>query len=455
MSEQAASKAPRSTTKFRRELSAMERMSLHMPNPNVVVAAHLSEHLAASAIQRSLPALCRRHPLLAVRTEVTDSGKASFTTDHVDSPQVNEYTLALDEPWHSHVAIEHKERIDWQTGPMARFRLLQHEGKTIILVTAHHAICDGLSLVYLLRDLLDVIWTGEFDAHTASPVSIRDAAPSLRSSFIEKAMLAAMSRKWRAQGVCFRPDDSTRLHEVFWKSHQSALWTGDLGVDETKKLIQLCHVESISIGNIVNAAFLKAQQQHQPDRDINNTTLVAASIRHLLAPKPRQALGFYATGVRVGYSYNLRQPLRANARAFGQRLTPLLTPKTLFAMLRLAPLDPGLIDALAYARGGLCSNPLALRFLKRTGKDRVMAGLLMSNLGAVPITSERRPPIVDSVFGPMVLSDSTEKYVGTLTVRERLHFSVSYDASITSREQVEAVGETALQELRSLSKVKS
>ncbi len=455
MSTQHSTRASESTSGFRRKLSAMERMSLHMPNPNVVVVAQLSEQLSAGAIQRGLPALCQRHPLLAVRTEVKENGDAWFTTDHVGLPPVHDGDLPAEASWRSFVAAEHRERIDWLTGPMVRFRLLQHAGRSICMVVAHHSICDGLSLVYVLRDLLEWVWTGDFGEHDSRSVALRDAAPPLRSSFLEKAMLGAMSRKWKAQNVHFRPGDSIRLHEAFWTSHQSAVWTASLGADETKKLVQLCHAESISIGNIINAAFLKSQAQLQPNRDINKTTLVAASIRHLLAPKAGQALGFYATGVRVGYSYNVRQSLRTNARAFSQRLTPLLTPKTLFAMMRLAPLDPGLIDALAYARGGLCDQPLAVRFLKRTGKDRVMAGLLMSNLGAVPINSELRPPVVDALYGPMVLSDSTEKYVGAVTVGNRLHLSVSYDSSVVDRVRLEAIGESAVDELRSLATARS
>jgi len=427
-------------------MSAMERMSLHMPNANVVLAARFRRRLQTQDVERALPALCQRHPMAAVRVEQHESNQAAFTTWGVALPPVEE-SGELD--MLAAISEEHRTPFSWPEGPLMRFRLIPDgKDRTICLITAHHATCDGLSLFYVLRDLADWIETGGFSSSRPSPIAIRTAAPPLRTSWGERTMMKLLSRKWRRKGITFSAKDTARLHEAFWSGHRSHALAGRLTREETLGFVEACRTQSVTVGNALTSACISAQAKTQPGSPIAGTTLVSVSLRDRLNPPVGDALGFYATGVRVPYRHVTGHSPWTSARSFGQELDRLLTTENLLALRRLELLDPGLIDALAFARGGLCTDPLAQKLLTRSGKDRVIAGLLMANLGRLTSSAQDVPAHLDAIYGPFVCSDTTEKYMAAATVAGRLHVSLSYDEAVLDVQTADAFFELVMKMLR-------
>ena len=439
-----------STKNVRRKLSAMERASLFMPNANVVMAACFDESVATESVREAIPALAIRHPLLSVKVEQDPAHDAWFVSRNVDLPPVEAGQGVDKEDWLRVVEAEHRRRLPLADGPLVRFRLIQDQDSTVCLITAHHAICDGISLVYVLRDLADWLRTGSFSEPSGRPVTVLEGAPRSSSPFMERTVMGMVNRKWRRKQIAYKETDAIRLHTRFWGEHRSSARAWTLSTEQTRRLISRCRDESVTVGNALNAAFLRAQSTYQAGRALNEQTLVAASFRHLLRPKAGAALGFYASGVRVPFTVENRASLWETARAFGETLKPMLNEDHLFGMLRLGLFPPTLIDALAFARGKMCDDRMVQSFLKKMGKDRIIAGLLMSNLGVAPITAEPRSPRIIGLYGPFVCSDTTEKYIGTSTVDGRLHLSLSFDETVVAPEVVEAVGNEAVRELSTL-----
>jgi len=438
-------KEPKS--EFSRPLSAMERMSLHMPNANVVVAGRIRGALKTDELEQALPLLRARHPMLAVRVVASAAGAAHFSSQGVELPGI---TASDNISLVDAVADEHRRPFSWQHGPMLRFRIIRDADDTVLLVTAHHATCDGLSLFYVLRDLVSRIRFETYDSPIPVVPSISTASPALKSSWIERQMMGSLGKKWRRKGIRFTEKDTQQLHETFWSDHHSRTLAGRLTVEETAGLVAACKQRGITVGNAVTTACLQAQQETLPASCIADTTLVSVSLRNRLQPPAGEGLGFYATGLRVAHKYDTQQTVWQNASAFSSELAKLLTDKSIFALRRLELLDPGLIDALAFARGGLCSDPLARRLLVRSGKDRIQAGLLMANLGRLTPPESRTSEVLDAVYGPFVCSDTTEKYMAAATVNDRLHLSLSCDESLLSNDRASSFFECALQKARQL-----
>ena len=51
---------------------------------------------------------------------------------------------------------ELKHRFDFEKGPLIRFTLL-NQTETTLIINCHHAICDGLSLMYLFKDIMKIL----------------------------------------------------------------------------------------------------------------------------------------------------------------------------------------------------------------------------------------------------------------------------------------------------------
>ena len=435
-------------TSFEQPLSAMERLTLHMPNANVVLAARVRRVIGQEEIERALPVLRDRHPLLAVRVELGDRSRAFFSASGVDLPEVAELGgFEMREA----ISQQLQQAFPWERGPMMRLRLIPEEADTVLLVCAHHAICDGLSLYYVLRDLVDWVEMGRFMSPDPVAAAIQDAAPIPGSSWVERAGLRLMSKRWRGKGIAFGPSDTEELHESFWSEHSICMHVEQLARDETEAFIAACRDQAITVGNALTAACLKAQAVTQSDSPVARTTQVTVSFRKRLHPPATEALGFYATRVRVPFGFDEGRTVWQNASSFGAALSSVLPDDKVFSIRRLERLDPGLIDALAFAGGGLCDDRLAKRIAQRMGIDRVISGLMMANLGCLAQPEADSAHALGAVYGPFVATPRTEKYIAVATIGGRLHLSMSHDEATLPTAEAQSFFHDAIQEIRRMS----
>ncbi len=120
---------------------------------NFVVTARLEGALAPEALENALAALQVRHPLLRVRVERDAKGHPWFRTSTGHIP-LRVFAAPPEERW-ARVEEALNASIDTDLGPLLNVVWLQHgpEDGTLAFVF-HHAISDGRSATFLLRDLL-------------------------------------------------------------------------------------------------------------------------------------------------------------------------------------------------------------------------------------------------------------------------------------------------------------
>ena len=103
----------------------------------------------------ALTALQFSHPLLSARIEPDADGRACFVHDHhafiplrvVDLEHAN---------WRDELAREMTQRFERRSAPLIRAVLLHSDLRSQLILMAYHAVADGLSLVYALRDIHSV-----------------------------------------------------------------------------------------------------------------------------------------------------------------------------------------------------------------------------------------------------------------------------------------------------------
>ena len=123
---------------------------------NVAMIARVQGQLTPTVIRRALNVLQRQHGFLQVRVKNTPHGLI-FLSDGV--PEIPlEMANAEQDGWEPLVEAEINRPISWRVGPLARCVCIKHsDGQQHLVLTFHHVIGDGMSGVYLVRDLLTAV----------------------------------------------------------------------------------------------------------------------------------------------------------------------------------------------------------------------------------------------------------------------------------------------------------
>lgn len=116
---------------------------------NFTTIARVRGPLHADFLRAALGPLQRRHPLLAATIDTSDPASPVFRTG---APPLGFRVASGD--WRDEVDRELAERFDVDTGPLGRVVWMPDEGGGHLFLTLHHAIGDGKSGVYALRDLV-------------------------------------------------------------------------------------------------------------------------------------------------------------------------------------------------------------------------------------------------------------------------------------------------------------
>ncbi|MFC6987448.1 amino acid adenylation domain-containing protein [Streptomyces cirratus] len=155
-----AGAAPQPLSFAQQRLWFLDRLAPGSPLYNVPLVLTLTGDLDPAALHRALRDLVGRHASLRTRLEATAGGDPLQVVDpDGDVTWATEDLRHLPGPEREAAATERAREeasrpFDLTAGPLARFRLLRvDERRCVLLLTMHHAVCDGASVGVLLRDL--------------------------------------------------------------------------------------------------------------------------------------------------------------------------------------------------------------------------------------------------------------------------------------------------------------
>src|SRR5258706_3873772 len=127
----------------------------------VVMATEVAGRADERAWRNAFDALQRRHPMLGVRIAKTEANWPVF--DHCNQLPIP-ITFANESAWtkagpnaewlDDKLAHELSEPFDDAQGPLMRATVAIDASRHLVILSAHHSICDGISLSICYRDLL-------------------------------------------------------------------------------------------------------------------------------------------------------------------------------------------------------------------------------------------------------------------------------------------------------------
>ena len=346
------------TIRYERKVTPVERFFTHSPFSIVTMVARINGEVTRGMLKDAVEKVQQRHALLRVRIQVDDDHEHWFTSQGIQEIPIEIIPRKSQGDWIEIHADACKVPFEFETRPAIRFILVQSPDVSELIILCHHIICDGMSLAYLARDLMEHLGNParQVDVLPALPPIDLDNLPSdVSQSGIAKFLIKRMNRQWAEEKVSFDQGDYEILTKAYWDNFTHELFSIELSEAETSALVVRCRKENVTVNSALAAAFSAAQSFVQGQQPYHAKVMVAASLRDRI-PKPvGEGMGMYAGGVEQKFRYNQEGSFWENARDFNKKIQPNFTNKNLFSdLLNWLYLDPTILEAMNFKKlGGL------------------------------------------------------------------------------------------------------
>ena len=365
---------------------------------NVAITGRIRGRTTPGLLREALSATRAHHPLLAVRVAVSGPWGAWFTTDGVPAPELRFVRAGEPRSWTAIVEEELRRPFDTTAGPLARFVVVESDGSFDLVGIYHHLVADGLSVSFVLRDLLHALADPTGAATPAPPVvavPVDDLLPGRRADPLD---LLRVARTLHGAGRPPRPSGQLAY----------AAWSMDAA--ETSSVLMRCRTEGATLQGLLCAAFARAHADlgHRSPAGI----AVAADLRRILAVPAGETLGLCATSFPIAVDGPGSHDLWTVARSATTDIRDRLRPEQLLPLVRVNRLLRFLPRRTLGA------------LLRRSELKRTLFDVSLSN-GRVPIPVDYGPFRVESLYWAAHTSVSGAPLITVIGFDGRLFLSTT------------------------------
>lgn len=416
-----------------------ERPFLHMPSPMIAAKVTVDNEFDARRMERAIEKLTQAHPLLQCKVANMDDGSTCFVKEE------NHYTWGYEKnsDWISVLGKILDVPMDLSQNAPLRVSVVDHESCFDLILVCHHAICDGMALTALMKDLLALYCSEETVArkdsirisdHNDFPVSNRFTA-----EFREK--LEGLNEEWKKAHGDF--DLDPEKYASMCHAH-----TGSVGFDivmvrldekETKALKDACKGSGVTVNSAVSTAILYALAADGQ----NQKATIAVDVRDRIG-NVSGGMSDYSSCIAPIIRYDKEIGFWENVKLHHEIFLSELkdTNKLLYTLQLFSILDGRMFDATYAARYGYFTDFAFLKQFRDVlnfGSDE--NGFDLSNLGSVNIPATYADCSVhDFTFVPnlTMICDFT---FGVATMDGVMNLSICYKDKHVNREEAERVAD--------------
>lgn len=319
----------------KRKLNEIEHLNWLIGQPyNNSMAITIKGHLEKELLRESLDKVQKKHPILQARLGVNNEGQPYFIWG-VNGLIPVEIIPRTDDDLCKKIVNE-EFSIPFETGidcvsPLIRMKLLISESVSDLIITISHIIGDGMSLIYLFRDLiffmvsskkrikpLDVI----MNAEDILPSSYRKKIPKTARKF--KTLVWFIKKLITVRNFFrkFRKEDSKKSDKK-----QRCYITRDwfLTEEQSQSLIKKCKEEGVTVHSALCTIFLlDFPAIYNP-----------VNLRKKLAYPVGESVGMYAGRLEVKVKYKKNSSFWSIARLYHKKLVEGLNSDKLFKVYKL------------------------------------------------------------------------------------------------------------------------
>lgn len=396
------------------------------------VTAKVIGELQVDSLQQALAWTQQRHPLLGVRIILDSLGHPWLTEDSAAIP-LRVVQRQSEQQWQQEVEQELAHPFNWNQAPLIRIVLVHGADRSELIVTCHHAIADGLSGVYLLRDLLQAV---------GIPGSQQQILPERPAyEYLTPIAHKIQPPTGQSQLEWVNPSQTTPILPA--KTRPFRLLTWSLSPEETATLIRRCQQAQTSVHAAICAAFLLAiaQSTHSQDdtkvqrleqQPITLKSLTPINIRQFLIPPIQEDFGYYFTSSILAHPITPDVSLWDLAHAIKAQLNEKISPDQIFAHLP---------EAQAF----IATSP-SIDGIKKMFQELYRYDVLISNFGRLQIPTQYGHLQLAAMYGPSGATHVLNgRFIGVATLGNQMFFSLVYPDSNIPLAEIEYLQQEAMQ----------
>ncbi len=417
---------------FRKEITGLPKMHIRMPNANVVMYGVFETTVSKDDLEKTVLFLSDKHKLLNCYIETDKENKVWYVIDKKLLPEVN----TLKSKNINEILInELKHHFDFEKGPLIRFTLL-HKAETTLIINCHHAICDGMSLVYLFKDIISYLSEKNIKIEQKMPVFLEPKnIPQKLGNPISRFFISSINKKWSKKTISFSNEKYQEVHNNFWKETKPQIVSFKFSKEETANIVSQCKQNNVSVNTGLVTAFLYAEKQLFGQKDYSSKVIVTDNLRTHLKNQPGESMGFFISTLKPDLEYSEKKTIWENAQIFHNKIKRLLE-KDPFKNQLVGLFTPKFLDVMMLNLFGQREDKRVKKLLKKAGMNKLNFTFTIANLGLIEIADNLKKLKIKTLFGPMAVSNSMEKYISVLTINNELHFAICFNEKIINQESI-------------------
>ena len=389
-----------------RALGAREHMFWLMDQKHPV---HLTVTVEVKGITKvqswrdALDAVQKRHPILSTSIKRNEEGQpALYQIDAAPIP-LRVVDGSAQERWELELDREMALPFTPEQAPLIRSVPIHKPQSAVLIMVAHHSIADGMALVFLIRDLLQVLSGGQIEALSFSSTAEELLSKLPKGEKIAQAE-ASQAGAPQAEPALYREGNGLTPRVTARKLDENL----------TAALKERARREGTTVQGALCAALVLAGRKTSGTWR-NQSIRVISPINVRTPLGAGEACGLYLVGGMVPF-----QP--GDSRAFWELAR--------FAKKELSPYQT--IQSLSTSSHGLeaiMTKDMDVETAAQISAGAFARDLMVSNLGQMPYESEFGKLKLEAVWGPTALQGlDGEQNVGIATTNgaiRLLHASYS------------------------------
>ncbi|WP_114941259.1 condensation domain-containing protein [Mucilaginibacter endophyticus] len=356
------------------------------------MAAEITATFTTNQWLRALHAVQQQHPLLSVGIQINSSNAPEFKFEYGRIIPLKIVKTATPDAWVSELEQDTVQRFDSTCAPLMRAAVYESDNQSVIALTAHHAISDGRSLSFVLRDLLNAI-----DGKIAPAY---DMPPSM-DSYTEKSRNAANEiavDKEIINGFKEQPPKA-------WPKPQIQLLA--LSEELSSQVIKRSKEEHTSVHGTLSAALVWANKSWKS----NPISIYSpVSVRETVGAE--ETTSVFITGRTVPFDINVSKSFWDTAR------------DAKYALAGANSLD--FLSVFNQALLEFISTIHNWSDIANFVNTKLAHDFLLSNLGSLPFSSHYGQFTLKSIWGPFLLPGSENSYsLGVATINGSIRLTLT------------------------------
>lgn len=424
---------------FKKEILGGPRFLIRSNHANVVMYGVFETAISKDALKKAVHLLSDKHKLLDCRIETEKENKAYFVIDKKLVPEIN---MSKSKDINETVINELTHRFDLEKGPLIRFTLLNPKS---LIINCHHAICDGMSLVYLFKDITKVLAGEKIKIEQKMPVFLElENIPQKVGNPISKFFIGLMNKKCSKETVSFSNQLSKELHTDYWQGYKPHIIQFKFSKEETANIISKCKQNNVTVNSGLVAAILLAENQVFGKKENSSKVIITDNLRTYLKDQPGENLGYFVSTLKPDLEYKEGKTFWENAQIINKKIKRLLE-KDILKNQVVDLFSPKLLDMVMLNLFGKREDKVAQKIIKKAGMYKNYATFTIANLGRIKQNDDPGKIKLKELFGPFAISEAMEKYISILTINNQLHFSICFNENNVKKEPIHKMRKLILQ----------